>query len=135
MFVEWFSEHSGGQPPPMSVKTLGKQKRSLPQSRGTKDNLQRPRTKKPMLEVGEEVNTGPGTTQGGHGQHRRKSWRLLGSSRRCQQQEAPQQSSKNKRGRIGNKPVVDSESERIIICYHSSSLLLAQADGTRRIFT
>ena len=57
-----------GNLPPTSEGTLGEQNRSHPQSRETKNNFQRPKAKKPVLEEREEVNT-----ELGHGMGRRKS--------------------------------------------------------------
>ena len=48
----------------------------------------------------------------GHGIGKRESWRLPGSSKSGQQDEAGQQLSKNTRGRVANKPVMGSESAR-----------------------
>lgn len=83
--------------------TLIEQKRSHPQSRKTKDNLQRPRAKKPVLKKRSALNWYPwnGAMDGRGGNHG-------GSLQAAERVSNPQTT----RGRIRSQPVMGSESGR-----------------------
>lgn len=86
-----------------------------------------------MLEAGEEVNTELDATQQAHREDWRKSRRLPGNNRSCPQHEVPQKSSKNVRGQIRNKAVVESEPRRHWCVIIPVAFSYPQAGRTRRI--